>query len=476
MPAAAATSTLSVCDDVAAPASLDPLKEFSEKEHTIVQQMFDGLVRFDPDGRLEPALATSWRWLDDRTVEFKLRPGVTFHDGEPFNAQAVRYSLTRLIDPKTGFPGAGFLGTIQDVEPVDELTVRIKTRQPDGILLHRLAGLAPMVPPRYIAEHGEEYFARHPVGTGAFQFSAWQADRIVLEANPRFWMPGFPKYKRLVFRFLPADRQVDALLAGDVDLVTELPGTETLKVLHGGAARIVKKETLYTVGGSVNVSSGPLSDVRVRQALDYAIDRDKLVRYDLLGNGRPLASLTMAGEIGHDPGLKPYPYDLAKARSLLKEAGYPNGLTLRVVVKAQGERTMNIIADHLRKAGIRLDRHPTTDATVIPDIQKGGWDFTLGGCPDPLAHSYFIQFIFLSSSSPYSVTRDPKLDALMDAMVAALDPGEQQRAGMTLDRYVHDQALSIFTYQRYKTYGVRKGVHFVPWVTGMPYFYASSPQ
>lgn len=473
--AASAPRALRVCDDVVPPASLDPLKEFSEKDYTIVQQIFDGLVRFDPEGRIVPALATSWRRVGPTQLEFSLRPGVTFHDGEPFDAQAVKFSIDEFVDPKSGFPGAGFLSTIAGVDVVGPLTVRVRTKSPDGILLNRLAALVPILPPRYIARKGEAYFARHPVGTGAFRFRRWTKEGIFLDANPRWWMTGFPKYGGLVFRFLPSREQVSALLDGRVDVVTELPGTDTLRVVRSGIAGIVKKETFYTLGSSVNVSTGPLADVRVRRALNYAIDREKLIRYDVLGNGRPLATLSMAGEIGHDPSLKPYPYDPERSRRLLAQAGYPRGVTLKVVVKAQGARTLKIIAAHLRRVGIRLEMTPTTDATVIRDIQRGGWDFTFGGCPDPLAHAFFVPFIFLSSLSPYSITRDPVFDRLLGKLAGTLDAQDQQRAGAALDRYVYDQALGVFTYQRLKTYGVRRGVHFVPWVTGMPYFYASWP-
>lgn len=464
---AAAGGVLRVCDDVVEPATLDPRREFSEKNHTLLQQIYEGLVRFDPEGRVVPALATSWRRLDPLTMEFDLRRGVSFHNGEPFDAQAVKYSLEQFTDPAVGFPGAGFLSTIAGVEAADSHQVRIRTKVPDGVLLHRLAGLVTMLPPRLAARGGLD---EHPIGTGPFRFQSREAGRrIVLSANSEHWA-GRPSFEGLEFHFLPVDDQVAGLLSGNVDIVTELPGTDTLRIMRSGVAVIIKRDSFYTVGASINISSGPLADKRVRQALNHAIDRDALVRYDLLGNGKPLASLAMPGELGRDPALRPYDYDLAKARRLLKEAGYPRGVRLRAVVKAQGERTMRIVAAQARKAGIDIETSPTTDATVISDIARGGWDFTFGGCPDPLAHTFFIQSIFLSSRSPYSIMRSPEYDGMLEKMVMTIDPVEQQALGAELDRYIHDEALSVFTYQRLKTYGVRRGVRFVPSVTGMPYF------
>ncbi len=475
--ARASSRILRVCDDPTEPPTLNPLGEFSEKAHTIAQQVFGGLVQFDPDGRLEPDLATAWRWVDDRTIEFKLRSGVRFHDGEPFDAESVRFTIEKYIDPKTGFPGAGMLDSIAGAEIVDPMTVRIKTKYPDGILIHRLAGVVRMIPPRYVAEKGMDYFSRHPVGTGAFRFSSWEPGKAIhFRANQGYWRKGFPQFDGITFLFLPPDKQLEGLLKGRVDVVTELPGTATTAVMKSGAAKIIKKESFYTVGASINVSSSPLADKRLRQAINYAINKADLVRYDLLGNGIPLASLTMEGETGHDSDLRPYPYNPEKARRLLREAGYSRGLTLKVLAKDQGVRAMRIVARQLERIGIHLATSKTTDATIIRDIKRGGWDFAFGGCPDPLAHSFFVQFIFLSSFSPYSIQKNPMFDRLMAKMTSTLDPGEQDRAGRELDRYVHDEALSFFTYQRIKTYGVAKGVHFVPYKTGMPYFYRTFPE
>lgn len=466
---------LRVCDDVVPPLTLDPAKEFSEKNHTIVQQIFEGLVRFDPEGRIEPALAVSWTRIDPLTVEFKLRENVRFHNGEPFDAESVRISIERLMDPKR-FPAAGFLSSIERVESAGSSRVRIKTKFPDGLLLHRLAGFVTIVPPKYLSERGEERLAVQPIGTGPFRFVRAEPGRIVLAANPEHWAKRVQRFDVLEFLFLPVEGQVDGLLDGEVDIVTELPGTQTLRVMRSRHAMIVKKESFYTPASSWNCKSGPLADVRVRRAINLAVNREQLVRYDLLGNGRPLATLTMPGELGHASDLRPYPFDFAEARRLLKEAGHEKGFSLKALVKVQGMRTFKIIERQIARLGIRVDITPTTDGAAMADMQKASWDWIFAGCPDPLSHSFFVQFIFLSSLSPFSVTKDARYDELLASMVAALDPGEQERRGREIDHYMYDQALSLFTYQRIKTYGVRQGVHFTPSITGMPYFDLSYPE
>lgn len=222
--------------------------------------------------------------------------------------------------------------------------------------------------------------------------------------------------------------------------------------------------------GALATDRPPLNDRRVRQALNYAINKEDLIRYDLLGNGNPIATVTMEGEEGHNPDLKPYPYDLAKAKRLLTEAGYPSGFTLRTLVKAQGERASKIIAGQLAKAGVRLETKTTSDADMIRELSAGGWDVFFADCPDPMAHSYFIQSIFLYGRSPYSLEKNAAYDEKLDRVVGALDDAERAGLARGLDAFMHDEALLLFLYQRVKTYGLRKGVDFRPSITGMPYF------
>lgn len=473
---AAAVSTgpvaLSVCDDVQDPLTLDPHKEFAEKNHTLLQQMYEGLVRFDAQGRIEPALAVSWQRRDPLRMRFQLRRGVVFHDGEPFNAEAVRFTIARYLDPKTGFPALGFISTLDKAEVVDDHTVDIVTKVPDGLLLNRLAGFILIVPPRYVAEKGEGALADRPVGTGPFRFARWEKGRgVFMTRFESYWDPGHPKVDRLAFKFIPTERLLEALRSGEIDIATELPGTQTTAAIRSGSLKVIKAPSFYTVTGSLNSNVAPLNDKRVRQALNYAINKDDLIRYDLLGNGRTIATVTMSGEEGHNADLKPYPYAPGEAKRLLREAGYPGGFTLRALVKIQGERAAKIIEEQLRRIGVKLDIHLITDAEVVQALTGGHWDVFIAGCPDPMAHSYFIQSIYLYGSSPYRVAKNPAYDERLERMAAALDDGRRRTIAAELDRYVHDEALLLFLYQRIKTYGVRKGVEFAPSITGMPYFF-----
>ena len=189
--------------------------------------------------------------------------------------------------------------------------------------------------------------------------------------------------------------------------------------------------SFYTAASSLNGRRGPLADRRVRQALNHAIEKAKLVRYDLLGNGRPLATMTMPGEIGHDPGLKPYPFDLAKAQRLLKEAGYPDGFRLSVLAKAQGMRAMKIIAVQLARVKVFLDVEETTDAAAVSDMKKKDWDWIFALCPDPMLILHPIHFLSSLSHSA-SGTR-----GMMNRWPGWPAPStwRNSKIGMELDRY-----------------------------------------
>lgn len=469
---ARAASVLRVCDDVKEPAGLDPFQVFTEKSHTLLQQMLEGLVRFTPDGRLEPALAVRWERVDPLTMRFHLRPGVRFHDGEVFDARAVKFSIERFIDPRTKFPGAAFVAPIERVDVVDARTVDVVTRVPDGLLLNRLAAWVHIVPPEYYAKAGPGGFTRRPVGTGPFAFDRWDPGRrVVLKANRSYWDPREPRLDGIEWVFASPERQVAMLLAGEVDVVTELPGTMTFKVETSTMAKVVKRRTLYTIGASLSLDAGALRSKDVRRALNFAIDKRELVRYDLLGNGAPVDSFVFSDypETFRPSGMEAYRYDPARAKELIAAAGLKPPIRLRML-ETKATRTARILAKQWERVGFKVDLVSTSDKEMIADVAKGGWDVFLGACPDPMHHPFFIHSVFLYSRSPFSINRSPELDARIGRIAAAVDEDERTAATRDLARYVNDQALSLFTYQRIKTYGVREDVEFDPPVSGMTHF------
>ncbi len=468
VPAWAVGPTLVVCDDVADPLSLNPLKEFDVRSDNVVFQMFEGLLRFSDDGKLEPCLATSWKRIDPLTVEFTLRPDVVFHNGEPFTAEAVKFSIDKLLDPNTRALCYPQISTIDRVEVVDLHTVRIVTKMPDGLLLHRLPAFVKILPPLYYKEVGDDGFDRHPIGTGPFKFVEWKkGERIVLAAHERYWEKGFPKVGAVVFRFVPTDQQVPLLLKGELDLVTELPGTYTREVMKNPRTKVVKRASLV-FPSFLLCQQGPLQDRRVRLALNYAVDRRALVRYLAYGNGLPMAAWSMPGEVGHDSDLTPFPHDERKAKKLLKEAGWEKGLTIRMIVSDQAAREGAALSAQLEKVGVQVTLLVMPMSQIFQEWGRPEkrWECFGNLCPDPMGHVAFIYGLGMYSRSPFSGYQDPKFDALYERMLTTVEDQEHSRLAKEINRYVYENAMGLFTYQRMKVYGLKQEVVCTPHISG----------
>lgn len=454
---------------MADPRSLDPHRTFENKSDNIIAQIFEGLLRFDAEGALVPALALSCESLGTTTVRCWLREGVRFHDGEPMDAEAVRWSISHQIDPATGYPALAELSTIKEVRVAGPMAVDIETHAPDGLLLRRLAAYIKIVPPKtYQAD--PERFGERPIGTGPFRFSLWTRGRdIELEANPGYWQAGVPKIKRVEFSFAPEDRQLDLLFKGEIDLATEIPATRTLDVMKNRSTRVLKRRVLTTPLFWFAAFEGPLGDRRVRQALNYAVDKEQLIRYAVLGNGEALASLSMAGEYGRNPKLEPYAYSEAQARRLLQDAGVGPGVRLKMLVTEQASREARIIAAQWKKAGVETDLRvlPMKDAYEIMLFNKEPFDVVGNLAPNPTAHMYFLPALCFHSRSPFSRLRSQEFDRRYAEIVESVDQERQEKLARQFDAWLHEEALGVFTYQKIRTYAASRDLEFQPQLTGM---------
>lgn len=461
-----------VCDDNIDPGTLDPFFTLSEKKLTLVYQMLEGLVRFDADANIVSALAESWERVDPLRLRFHLRKNIRFHNGEDFDAQSVDYTLRKILDPATKSPLAGFLYTIDKVEIVDGHTIDIITKFPDGLLLRRLAGLLVLVPPKDYETRGAAAFAKKPVGTGPFKLKRWvTGNEIVMEKNRDYWDPGYPKIDELVMRFLSSvDDQLAGLLDGSVDIMTELPGTYTLKVAQNPETQVVKKEALYAVGGHFNTDIPPFNDVRVRQAANYALNKSEFIRYDLLGNGEPVTTLATPGQIGYNTDLQPYPFDLTRAKELIRESGIKTPVKVDLFLVPFVERPARIAKKQLEAIGFDVQLHIFPEGAAVEAFKKGTWNFGMSTFPSPTAHVSFSEGLLFYSKSYFSLHHDPVFDQAFEKATMVLDQKESEQAFKNLEKKAHDDALGLFLYRRIKTYGVRRRVKFRPYLTGMPHF------
>jgi len=335
-PGTAATSGTLVVGLVAEPTSMDPGQLNDINSMRVLSNVYDTLVRFTPGTfTLIPGLATSWTISPDGlTYTFKLRKGVTYHDATPFDAAAVKFTYDRLLDPNhpyhnTGpFPFAAFYyGPIKETQVVDQYTVRFILKQPFSPLLDNLTlNTGRIVSPAAVKKWGKE-FASHPVGTGPFKFVSWEKNvRIVLEKNDAYW-DGAPKLNRLVFRPLVEEQtRITELLSGGVDFIVDVPPDNLAQVKQDPRFQVYEQPGPHIWWVTLNTKKKPFDDVRVRQAVNYAVNKEAISKDILKGTGSPAAGpIPPAVTWAFSDQVKKYTYDPAKAKALLAEAGYPNG-------------------------------------------------------------------------------------------------------------------------------------------------------
>ena len=302
-----------------APTYMDPQVQASIATFRVTTQMFDRLVQFDNNMELQPMLAESWEVIDDKTTKFNLRKGVKFHNGETMTSEDVKYSLERCI----ANPGVNYNYLIIDtITCDDENTVTITTKEPFNALLPRLALEAAAIICKS-ADTSAEEFNRNPVGAGPYKFKSWElGGDVVLEAHEEYW-GGAPKIKNVVFRTIPeAINRSIGLETGEVDLAFDL-GISDLQSLEGNekvTTMTTPSNTVWYLG--MNVTKAPFDNVKVRQAVSYAVNPQDYIDIVFSGVASPAQNTMLPeGLLGHEPN-SIYSYDVEKGKALLAEAGF----------------------------------------------------------------------------------------------------------------------------------------------------------
>jgi peptide/nickel transport system substrate-binding protein len=444
--------------------TLDPSLVVNSTVYEISQHIFDKLVTTDNNGKTIPDLAVEWNRIDSLTMQFKLRKGVKFHNGEPFDAEAVKFSIERLRASANWV----FLKPIARVDIIDTYTVNVVSSAPDGLLLQRLSFLPFLVPPR---SYDKKNFGRHPIGTGPYQFQHWGPGQIALVKNSQYWKPDIPKLDHLVFTFIAnvgdhGRDQLDQLLAGRLDLLKQSPGTKTLDVQRSAQTTLIKRESARYVIMLLNPRRPPFSDLRMRQAVAHAIDKDLLIKLAVKGNGRKIPFLSSDMDFGHNAELKPYPFDLSQARALVKESGYSNGSNVVVLIRNESETLARVVAHFLKDIGIDI-----VYKTVSPEelaAARDGFDICIYPYHNPFMHATFQLNQFFQDPIIRSSASYPQgFDALYEKMIATLDPAEQAQLSYRLEKMAYDQYVIIPLFQKIETYGAAKDLVYSPSISGM---------
>ncbi|MEQ9815291.1 MAG: ABC transporter substrate-binding protein, partial [Azospirillaceae bacterium] len=401
--------------------------------------IYDPLAVIDPrTGVVHPSLAVSWEFVNDnRSIVFNLRPGVTFHDGTPFNAQAVEATVRRHLDPATGSPTRFILGPIESAVAEDEMTVIYNYTQPYvAVWVGFLIPYASPHSPTAVERYGDD-FGRNPVGTGPFRFVSWDAnDVITLERNPdRDWAspayenPGAAWIDSAEYRTIPeAQTRVASLISGEIDLIagSNAVPLESIRQLESTPGlRVVSQPALGSHGVVFSQNRPPMDDVRVRRAISHALEREKVLVFALDGNGQVATSPLASSYAQYDPATAEYghSYDPDAARALLAEAGHGEGLQLTMLtLDSEIPRTLaEVLQGDLAAVGVELEIVSLPNAEYGAVRNQGEYDLVY------MSYSYsdadIVNFLFAHGSAlNLGNVENERLDQLVREQRTEFDP------------------------------------------------------
>ncbi len=455
-----------VVGQIAEPKSLDPAAVTAVNDFRILMNLYDGLVRYK-DGTLEvePSLAESWTISEDGKVyTFTLRDGVAFHDGTPLTAEAVKFNFDRMLDEShpyhdTGpFPLSFFFSAIEEVAAPDDKTVRFTLNAPYAPFLSNLAyptGL--IVSPEAVKAHGKD-FGRNPSGTGPFRFAEWESNaKVVAVRNDDYW-GGAPALEAVVFRpITDANTRVAEMLSGGIDVMVEIP-PDSVAGFDGNGFVLHEQAGPHLWFLILNAKEGPFADKRVRQAINYAIDKEAMVNEILQGTAEVASSPTPpAFAWAHNDALKPYPYDPEKAKALIEEAGHA-GATLTFYVTEGGSGMLDpvpmaaAIQADLAKVGLDVEIETYEWNTFLSQVNPGlegkadmaemAW---MTNDPDTLPYLALRTEAFPDkggfNSGYYS---NPEVDKLLEAARSSTDQAERARLYKEMQEIVYEDAPWAF--------------------------------
>ncbi|MBI3966444.1 MAG: hypothetical protein HY329_12500 [Chloroflexi bacterium] len=449
--------------------NMDPKSTTAVNDYNQLRLVYDTLVSVD-SGKPEPFLAESWSTSDPQTWRFKLRQGVKFHNGEDFDAEAVRFTVQRALDDAKN-PWRARIEAIEKITVIDKQTIEFATKTPVANLPTRFS-IVWIVPPKYAQEKGEAGLASAPVGTGPFIAKEYQPNvTMTLEANPNWW-GGAPKIKTLKLRPIPeASTRIAALQAGEVDVIYNVLPEQIDTLKNKGFQIISAPVAISTNVFFQQVQDSPVKDARVRQAIDFAIDKNAMLQSLTGGYGGVLeGQLVGKNSVGYNPNLKARPYDPAKAKQLLAEAGHPNGFTI-TMDSPQGryyrdKDVAEAVQGFLSQVGIKVQLNPLQAGVWLDKLYSGTWGpMNLWSIQDAPAYDLAFTMELFRKGNVRKIAADDKFDELHLKTFTTLDPAERDKAYRELSQYIFDQAFIVPIYHEPGLYAASpkvRDVTFLP--------------
>jgi peptide/nickel transport system substrate-binding protein len=439
--------------------------------NTQLEHMYDRLLDRDPKTlRPKPMLATGWKIINDTTWEFTLRQGVKFHNGEPFDAQSVKATMDYLKDPNSKSHYAAYWKLVKDVQIVNDFTVRFITEKPWPSLIDR-ASLTDflIMPAKALKELGPDKLAQKPIGTGPFRFVEWRRDeRLVLERNPDYWA-GPADVSRVTFRFIPEfSTRLAALLSGEIDIMKDVPPHAVDPVDKSGRTKIrsaVSSRINYLA--LVNLKPGPMQDLRVRRAVNHAVNVDELITQVLKGRATKICGPLSPANVDY-AAVECYQYDPARAQTLFKDAGLDPGKLQLTLDTPSGRYPLDkdvslAIAAQLQRLGIKANVVVNEWGTHLDKIKNRntGDMFFLGWGPSVFGQGV-MEPLFQANQTYSSYGNNKVIDEKIARAITIVDAKGRAAAYAELQQLVHDEAAWVPLWQQHDLYGVASTVEWMP--------------
>jgi len=446
--------------------TIDPIASSDNPSIWLELQIYDQLVRPSEDGtKLEPGIAESWTVSPDgKEFRFKLRPDAKFSNGDPVTAADVAFSLQRASGEKSEW--ARFFKPITSYDVVDDHTIVMKLDKPFTPILNNLALFsASILPAKLVQAQGAAFFD-HPIGSGPFALKSWNRGQgQELEKNPNYWEKGKPGIDSASIEVVPEDNsRVLKLKAGELDAIMKVPfnQAESLKTdpnVEVGVAPVFRIDLVQ-----LNTTKKPFDNQAVRQALNYALDKDAIVKGILRGNAKPATS-SIPVMAYHNTDLKPYPVDLAKAKALLAEGGVPDGFKTSMLVAA-GDVTARQVASaiqaSLKKIGVDVALQTIEDSSQFSTTKSGNYEMSLSyATSDTIDPDQLVGFTDVNperANAFHTQWKSDRVNELYAAERSTADGPERAKQFQEIEKIVHDGAPFVFLYTPNEPYAYRKNV------------------